>query len=49
MFVAFFAQSIEARFWVENEDAAGARLTDDAHNNYIWVINNFFAYYFHLY
>ena len=33
-----FAQSIEARCWVENEDVVGAA------TNYIWVINNVIAY-----
>ena len=34
-----FAQSIEARYWVENADVVGAELTSD----HIWVINNFVA------
>ena len=38
-----FAQSIEARCKVENEDVVGAAPTGDA-SNYIWVINNFIAW-----
>ena len=39
-----FAQSIEARCYVENEDVVGAEPTGDGCSNYIWVINNFQTY-----
>ena len=36
-----FAQSIEAKCYVGNEDVVGAVPTG---SNYIWVINKFIAY-----
>ena len=42
--VVVFAQSIEARCLVENEDVIGAPPIGTA-SNYIWVINNFITYY----
>ena len=38
MFLVFLAQSIEARCSVENEDAVGARSTDDAPTTFAWSI-----------
>ena len=38
---AFFAQFIEVRCWDESEDVVGAAPTC---SDYIWVIDNFFAY-----
>ena len=39
--VVVFAQSIEVRCSVENEDVVGASWTG---SNYIWVINNYIVY-----
>ena len=40
-----FAQSIEAMYYVENEDVVGVGSADRRCSNYIWVINNCIAYY----
>ena len=39
-----FAQSIEARCSVENEDVVGSWSSADRRSNYISVINNLIAY-----
>ena len=42
--VAVFAETLEARCQVENEDVVSWSSADRRCSNYIWVIDNFIAY-----
>ena len=42
--MAVFAESLEARCQVENEDVVAGRTADRRCSNYIWVIDSFIAY-----